>query len=103
MSQFETAQRHLSRALRRLETALERRLSRPHDGGDGVDPRALADIGAERDELARNLGVLREQCDRLGAALAEAEQDNRTLREVSGHVAQRLDGSIVELDRLLGS
>jgi hypothetical protein len=103
MSQFETAQRHLSRALRRLETALERRLSRPSGGGDGIDPRTLADIGAERDELAHNLGVLREQCDRLSAALAEAQQDNHTLREVSGRVAQRLDGSIVELDRLLGS
>ena len=104
MSQFETAQRHLSRALRRLETALERRLSLPPgDGGDGIDPRVLADIGAERDELARNLGVLRDQCDRLSAALSEAQQDNRTLREVSGRVAQRLDGSIVELDRLLGS
>ncbi|MCC2663806.1 MAG: hypothetical protein K0S35_1728 [Geminicoccaceae bacterium] len=103
MSQFETAQRHLSRALRRLETALERRLSRPPGGGDGIDPRALADIDAERDELARNLDVLRDECDRLSAALSEAQQDNRTLREVSGHVAQRLDGSIVELDRLLGS
>ena len=46
--------------------------------------------------------MLREQCDRLTAALAEAQQDNRTLREMSGHVAQRLEGSIVELDRLLG-
>jgi ABC-type phosphate transport system auxiliary subunit len=103
MSQFETAQRHLSRALRRLETALERRLSRPAGGGDGIDSRALGEIGAERDELARQFEMLRDQCDRLSAALSEAQQDNRTLREVSGRVAQRLDGSIVELDRLLGS
>ena len=72
MSQFETAQRHLSRALRRLETALERRLSRPPGGGDGIDPRALADIDAERDELARNLDVLRDECDRLSAALSRS-------------------------------
>ncbi|HSA82442.1 MAG TPA: hypothetical protein VLE23_16610 [Geminicoccaceae bacterium] len=105
MSQFETAQRHLTRALKRLEAALEHRLSDPSGGsvGDGADSGALARISAERAELARNLGVLREQCDQLSAALSEAQHDNRALRELSGHVAQRLDGSIVELDRLLGS
>ena len=36
-------------------------------------------------------------------AKSEAQQDNRTLREVNGQVAQRLDSSIAELDRLLGS
>jgi hypothetical protein len=105
MSQFETAQRHLTRALGRLEAALGRRVSEPPGGsvGGGPDSGALARVNADRDELARNLGVLREQCDRLSVALSEAQHDNRTLREVSGHVAQRLDGSIVELDRLLGS
>jgi hypothetical protein len=101
MSQFETAQRHLTLALGRLEAAVERRVSEPPGGGP--DSGALARIRAERDELARNLGVLRDQCDRLSVALSEAQHDNRTLREASGHVAQRLDGSIVELDRLLGS
>jgi FtsZ-binding cell division protein ZapB len=97
MSQFETAQRHLSRALRRLETVLEQRLFQtPGSAPGGPDGRAIAALGAERDEL-------REQCERLSAALSEAQHDNRTLREVSSHVAQRLDGSIVELDRLLGS
>ena len=105
MSQFETAQRHLTRALGRLEAALESRLSLPPGGsiGGSPDSGALAQLRAERDELARNLRVLRDQCDQLGVALSEAQHDNRTLREVSGHVAQRLDGSIVELDRLLGS
>jgi len=105
MSQFETAQRHLTRALKRLEAALEHRLSEPPGGsvGGSADSGGLARISAERDELARNLGVLRAQCDQLSAALSEAQQGNRSLREVSGHVAQRLDGSIVELDRLLGS
>jgi len=98
MSQFETAQRHLSRALRRLETVLEQRLSQPVGAaaGSGAPAPALAQLGAERDDLL-------EQCERLSAALSEAQHDNRTLREVSSHVAQRLDGSIVELDRLLGS
>jgi hypothetical protein len=97
MSQFETAQRHLTRALKRLEAALEQRVSAPPDGsGGGPGSGALARISAERD-------ALREQCDRLSVALSEAQHDSRTLREVSGHVAQRLDGSIVELDRLLGS
>jgi len=105
MSQFETAQRHLTRALTRLEAALERRVSEPSDGSveGSADSGTLARIRAERDELARNLAVLRAQCDQLSAALSEAQHDNRSLREVSGHVAQRLDGSIVELDRLLGS
>jgi hypothetical protein len=102
MSQFETAQRHLTEALKRLEAALEHRMIEPHGGSVGGGP-GVGQIRAERDELARNLGVLREQCDRLSVALSEAQHDNRTLRELSGHVAQRLDGSIVELDRLLGS
>ena len=93
MSQFETAHRHLTRAMKRLEAAVELRKSEPADGSAGGGPGsgALARISAERDELARNLGVLR------------AEASRTELREVSGHVAQRLDGSIVELDRLLGS
>jgi hypothetical protein len=103
MSQFETAQRHLTKALERLEAALEHRMSASPGGAAGPGSGALARVSAERDELARNLGVLREQCDQLSAALSEAQQDNRSLREVNGRVAQRLDGSIGELDRLLGS
>jgi hypothetical protein len=100
MSQFESAQRHLSRALRRLETVLERRLTQPPGAAGEPHPRAL---GTEGEELARNVGALRAECDRLSEALSEAQHDNSTLREVSAHVAQRLDGSIVDLDRLLGS
>ena len=96
MSQFETAQRHLSRALRRLETVLEQRWSPAAGVAGGSDAPALDELGAERDALLA-------QCERLNAALSEAQHDNRTLREVSSQVAQRLDGSIVELDRLLGS
>jgi hypothetical protein len=103
MSQLEAAQRHLTRALRRLEVALEHRLSRTGAGPAASDPRGLAELAAERDELARHLAVLHEQCDRLSVALSEAQHDSRSLREVNGRIGRRLEGSIAELDRLLGS
>lgn len=95
MSQLETAQRHLSRALRRLETALERKLSQSGNGA--------AAPSAEHTTLARDVALLRDQCDRLSVALNEAQHDNRSLRQVNDDVARRLDSSIAELDRLLGS
>jgi hypothetical protein len=103
MSQMEAAQRHLSRALRRLEAALEHRLAGTAPGPAGSDPRALSAISAERDELARNVAVLHEQCERLSVALNEAQHDARTLREMNGHIGRRLEGSIAELDGMLGS
>ncbi len=103
MSQLETAQRHLTQALRRLEAALERRLSQPGGGPTASGSRALAEMAAHRDELTRNLAALHEQCDRLSVALSEVQHDNRTLREMNGTVVRRLDGSIAELDRLVGS
>jgi hypothetical protein len=103
MSQLEAAQRHLTRALKRLEAALEHRLAQPVTGPNASDSGVFAKVKAERDELARNLAVLHEQCDRLSVALSEAQHDNRTLREMNGHIGQRLEGSIAELDRLLGS
>jgi hypothetical protein len=103
MSQLEAAQRHLTRALKRLEGALERRLSQSGAGPGVSDPRVPAEIKAERDELVRNLAMLHEQCDRLSVALSEAQHDNRTLREMNGQIGRRLEGSIAELDRLLGS
>jgi hypothetical protein len=95
MSDLETAQRHLNRALRRLESALARRATRAAGDGGGADQQALA-------RHAEDASALRSECDRLSMALGEAQHDNRSLREVSAHVAQRLDGSIAELDRLLG-
>ena len=98
MSQLETAQRHLTRALRRLEAALERKLARPGNGGTAPEA-----AGGGHDALDRDVAVLRDQCDRLSVALNEAQHDNRTLREVNDQVARRLDSAIGELDRLLGS
>jgi ubiquinone biosynthesis protein UbiJ len=95
MSDLETAQRHLNRALRRLESALARRVTRAPGDGAGTDEQTLA-------RHAEDVSALRSECDRLSMALGEAQHDNRSLREVSAHIAQRLDGSIAELDRLLG-
>ena len=89
MSELEAAQRHLNHALRRLEAALARRLSQP------------GAAAGESGQLARDVEMLRNECARLSAALGEAERENRELREISTHVAQRLDQSISELDRLL--
>jgi outer membrane murein-binding lipoprotein Lpp len=102
MSELETAQRHLNRAVRRLEIALSRRLAQPPGEGSAAEPQALARLHAERDRLAHDVSALQSECDRLSMALGEAQHDNRSLREASAHVAQRLDGSIADLDRLLG-
>jgi hypothetical protein len=101
MSEFETAHQHLAEALRRLETAVARRLMRPPPATGTGDSQALEQLTAERDDLARDVTVLRSECDRLSAALSEVQRDHRNLREVTGHVAQRIDGSIAEIDRLL--
>ena len=101
MSELETAQQHLFEALRRLESALTRRLMRPPSGDATEYQQAFDRIMAERDGLARDVSVLRSECDRLSAALSEVQRDHQNLREVTGHVAKRIDGSIAEIDRLL--
>jgi hypothetical protein len=101
MSELETAQQHLFEALRRLESALTRRLMRPSSGDGTGDQQAFEQILAERDGLARDVSVLRSECDRLSAALSEVQRDHQNLREVTGRVAQRIDGSIADIDRLL--
>jgi chromosome segregation ATPase len=93
MAELEAAQRHLSNALQRLQTALEHRSPGATD--------VLAQAGGQRDDLTRHVGVLRSECDRLSAALSEAQRDNENLRRVSIQVAKRLDSSIAEIDRLL--
>ncbi len=76
MADLETAERHLSAALERLQAALNRRAS----GG-------LPAVAVGRD-LPEDVVALQEEC--------------QTLHEVADHVAQRLDSSIDQLDRLLG-
>lgn len=76
MADLEAAERHLSAALERLQAALNRRAP----GGAPVSP-----VGSD---LPDDVIALQEEC--------------QTLRAVAGHVSQRLDRSIDELDRLLG-
>jgi hypothetical protein len=96
---METAQQHLNEALRRLEAALGRRMAASAGGEPDL---RLARLAAERDSMARDVSLLRGECDRLTAALGGAEQNNHQLLRVTSQVTQRLDGSITELDRLLG-
>jgi hypothetical protein len=98
MSDMDIANQHLAQALRRFEAALARRLAR---APNGAAEQTLARVGGERDDLARDVGALRAECDRLSAALSEAEETNQALRQVTHQVAERLDGSIAELDHLL--
>jgi hypothetical protein len=98
MSQLEAAQQHLVEA---LKDALARRLSQPPPGSDAEYEQAFAQLAADRDGLARDVGALRRECDRLSAALGEIQRDRDRLRTISGQVARRIDGSIAEIDRLL--
>lgn len=98
MAALEAAERHLSEALRRLEAALSRQLS--GGSGTGFQP-DLAAANHEREALARDVAMLRGECDRLTAALRGAEQRNQEIQKVTETVARRLDGSISELDRML--
>lgn len=77
MTDFEAAEQHLSAALERLQAALARR-------GPGGEP--IPRVGGE---LPEDVVALQEEC--------------QSLREVADHVAQRIDGSVGEIDRLLGS
>lgn len=102
MSELKTAQQHLAEALKRLETAVARRRIHSSSAARAADPHALEHPSAEHADLARDVNALRNECNRLSAALSAIERDHRNLREVTGDVAQRIDGSIAELDRLLG-
>lgn len=98
MAELGAAQRHVSEALQRLETALARRLSGASSAGfEG----GLKSTDAERDTLAHDVASLRNECDRLNAALHAAEEENRAMRETTETVARRLEGPISELDRML--
>jgi predicted nucleic acid-binding Zn-ribbon protein len=101
MSQLQAAQQHLAEALRRLENALAHRLTQAGAGAPADYDRALSALTAERNDLARDVEMLREECHRLSTALSEMQRDHRKLRDVTGHVARRIDGSIAEIDRLL--
>jgi DNA anti-recombination protein RmuC len=98
MAGLETAQRHVTEALQRLESALVRRLSSAPAGGSQTNLEAL---NTERDTLVRDVAQLRGECDRLAAAVREAEEQNQSMRNLTQSVARRLDGPIADIDRLL--
>jgi hypothetical protein len=98
MAELETARRHVSEALERLEAALVRRLSSA-PGGGSQDNQGV--VSAERDSLARDVTALRGQCERLTVAVREAEKQNQAMRDLAASVARRMDGPISEIDRLL--
>ena len=98
MSELQTAQQHLAEALKRLETAVARRLLHSPSGTGSENPH----FSADQADLASDVSMLRKECERLSAALSAIERDHRNLREVTSDVAQRIDGSIAEIDRLLG-
>lgn len=98
MSALKIAEQHLHEALSRLEQVMARRLA-------AADPDQAAVVNRltqERDALARDVGQLRAECERLGEALKSAERDHEDMKETTDVVARRLDTSIEELDRMIG-
>lgn len=100
MATLEEAEKSLNQALERLETALKRRLVKANGG---EPPRSLSGSDQEHDALRRDVAALGTECERLRAELHEVREENRSLREASTTVASRLDGSIAEIDRILGN
>lgn len=86
MTDMETVQDRLRRAVERVEQAV----TRPDVAG--------ATTAAARGELA----ALQAERDRLGRALVHAKSDNAALRAVADQVTARLDRAIEQLKLLLG-
>lgn len=86
MTDMETVQDRLRRAVERVEQAV----TRPDVAG--------ATVAAARGELA----ALQAERDRLGRALVQAKSDNAALRAVADQVTARLDRAIEQLKLLLG-
>jgi chromosome segregation ATPase len=99
MITLEQAEQSLDHALGRFERALNRKLASAAGGERAAGP--PNELARERDALARDVAALGAECERLRAALDEARRENQSLREASTTVAQRLDGSIAEIDRML--
>ena len=98
MSALKIAEQHLNEALSRLEQVMARRLA-------AADPDQVAVIDrltGERDALARDVDGLRAECERLGEALKRTEAERHDVKAATEEVADRLDRSIDELDRMIG-
>lgn len=90
MSALDIAEQHLTEALSRLEQALAQRLSHADPG----QAEAVAQLADERE-------ALRTECDRLLTALKTAEGERDNALRMTREVADKLDVSIDELDRLI--
>jgi hypothetical protein len=86
MTSLESAERRLEAALVRIEAALAR-------------PRAPLGDG----EAGHEIGALREECARLNSELERAWREQASYKEMAEKVAERLNGTISELDALLES
>ena len=89
MSTLDGACQRLERALASLETALR----------DSQGPLALP--SENETMLARDLELLRAECDGLRRALDEALTSQRTLADTVGEVTDKLDRTIGELAEIV--
>lgn len=98
MSALKIAEQHLNEALSRLEQVMARRLA----AADPDQAAVINRLAHERDALVRDVENLRSECERLGTELKSVESERDSIKEATGRVANRLDGSIEELDRMIG-
>lgn len=89
MSTLEGAQRRLERALESLEAGLR------------TTARSAAPASDNESVLARDLELLREECDGLRRALDAALARERALAETVGEVTNRLDRTIDDLAEIV--
>lgn len=98
MSELKQAQERLEAALERLERAARDQAARDQsDEGRAQARAAMAADGA----LRRELEELRQRCRHLEDELAAASNKREVVREALDDAADRLDGSISEIDTLL--
>jgi chromosome segregation ATPase len=98
MSALDIAEHHLNEALTRLERVMARRLA----AADPNQAAAIDRLTSERDAMLGEIESLKAECARLSDALETVEAERDALRKASGEAAARLDGSIKELDRMIG-
>lgn len=98
MSALEIAEQHLTQALSRLEQVMARRLA----AADPDQAAVIDRLSGERDALLRDVESLRTECERLGEALKSTAHERDDMKATTEKVANRLDSSIEELDRMIG-
>lgn len=98
MSALQIAEQHLNEALSRLEQVMSRRLA----AADPDQVSVIERLAAERDALVQDVEGLRGECERMAEALQDAEREQKAIKDTTEQVANRLDSSIDELDRMIG-